>query len=46
VSAVQAPGQVFSGQVASVSWTVTNVGGGVTGGAQWVDEVFLSPSLN
>ena len=44
VTAVTAPQQNYSGELATVSWTVTNVGADVwSGTADWEDEVYFSP---
>ena len=42
VTDAQAPSQAFSGQNATLSWTVTNNGAGPTANAFWSDAVYLS----
>lgn len=42
VTNVQAPAQGFSGQAATLSWTVANNGTGTTAKSSWVDDVYLS----
>ncbi|MGV3505397.1 MAG: CARDB domain-containing protein [Adhaeribacter sp.] len=42
VSSVIAPGSAFSGQAASLTYTVHNKGAGSTNGEKWVDRVYLS----
>ena len=44
VSSVQAPSQNFSGQSATVSWTVANQGTAPTAATSWDDEVYISPN--
>ena len=44
VPSVQAPQQLFSGQSATVSWTVKNTGNGPTGSNSWNDSIYLSSS--
>jgi hypothetical protein len=42
VAAIQAPTNGLSGTSLAVSWAVTNAGLGVTDGADWTDDLYLS----
>jgi len=43
VTALQTPAMALSGQPIQVSWTVTNLGNGVTPAGGWRDAAYLSP---
>ena len=42
VSSVNAPGQAFSGQPMTLTWTVTNEGSGRTLESRWLDRIYMS----
>ncbi|MGD1277561.1 MAG: CARDB domain-containing protein [Tepidisphaeraceae bacterium] len=44
VSAVTAPAQNFSGQSATIQWTVSNNGAAQTAVANWTDAIYMSSS--
>ena len=46
VATVFAPYDAFSGQPVTITWAVTNVGGGATDEAYWEDAIYLSTGSN
>jgi subtilase family serine protease len=46
VTSVVSPLTLFSGQPATINWTVTNAGLGTTQASRWNDEVYLSTDPN
>ncbi len=43
VTSVTAPTTALSGELLAISWTVQNLGQGITGVGSWIDRVYLSP---